>query len=135
MRGTVHSLLLLLVVLSASITLHAQTDTGYAEKRLIHELTTQPKFPGNVNEYLARKIRYPGAARENSVVGKVYVRFLIDEYGNVTDATLPYTRRLGAGLEDEALRVVKTMPAWQPATYKGKSVRVVYTLPVHFRLE
>ena len=133
--GVIYGPLLILMLLSASITLHAQTDTIHAEKRLIDELTSQPKFPGNVNEYLARKIRYPAVARENSVAGKVYVRFLIDENGNVTDAYLPYTRRLGAGLEDEALRVVKTMPAWQPATYKGKAVRVVYTLPVHFRLE
>lgn len=133
--GVIYGPLLLLLLLSASITLHAQTDIVHAEKRLIDELTTQPKFPGNVNEYLERKIRYPDGARENGVVGKVYVRFLIDENGNVTEASLPYTDRLGAGLEEEALRVVKTMPAWQPATYKGKAVRVVYTLSVKFELE
>lgn len=133
--GVIYGPLLLLLLLSASIKLHAQTDTVYTQKRLIDELTTQPKFPGDIHEYLAKNIRYPHIAKENGVVGKVYVRFLIDENGNVTDAYLPYTRRLGAGLEDEALRVVKTMPAWQPATYKDKAVRVVYTLPVHFRLE
>jgi protein TonB len=133
--GVIYGPLLLLLLLSATITLHAQTDTVHTEKRLIDELPTQPEFPGDIHEYLAKNIRYPHIAKENSVVGKVYVRFLIDENGNVTDAYLPYTRRLGAGLEDEALRVVKTMPAWQPATYNGKAVRVVYTLPVHFRLE
>lgn len=136
MKGRIkYSLLVVLVLVSTLGTLHAQTDTIPTEKRLIDELTTQPKFVGDLNEYLAKNIRYPAPARENAITGRVIVRFLIDENGRVSDASLVGKRRWGGGLEQEALRIVKAMPAWQPATYKGKAVRVVYTLPIRFRLE
>lgn len=127
---------LLLMLLSTSVAMYAQTDTVHNEKRLIDELTSPPLFNGNVYKFLSRNIRYPHLAKDNGITGTVYVRFLIDENGNVTDPALALmSRKLGGGLDEEALRVVKTMPAWQPATYNGKAVRVVYTLPVKFRLE
>lgn len=135
-RERINSLLLLLVLFSAPVVLHAQSDTVNREKRLIHELTTQPELAGGVYSYLGKKIRYPPQARENGIEGRVFVRFLIDENGKITNVHLPSnTRRLGAGLEEEAVRVVKAMPAWRPGTYKEKAVRVVYTLPVYFKLE
>lgn len=135
MKGRIIYGLLILLVFSTSEILHAQTDTVRAKKRLIDELTTKPQFVGDMYHYLAKNIRYPVAAKENGITGKVWVRFLIDENGKVTDASLIRKRRLGGGLEEEALRLVNNMPAWRPATYKGKAVRVIYTLPVTFRLE
>ncbi len=134
-RNALHIILLLALHILAHPPLHAQQDTTHTIKRLIDELTTHPKFKGDVYEYIAKHIRYPYPAKENGVEGTIWVRFIIDENGNVSDAALVSKRRLGAGLEEEAIRVVKTMPAWQPGTYKDKPVRVVYTLPVHFKLE
>lgn len=132
----IYTLLTLLIVFSAPEILHAQPDTANREIRLIHELTTQPELAGGIHRYLEKNTRYPPAARENEITGRIFVRFLIDENGTVSHVSLlPGARRLGAGLEEEAVRVVKTMPAWQPGTYKGKAVRVVYTLPVYFNLE
>lgn len=109
-------------------------DTAQA-KRLTDELTTQAEFKGDVYRYLGRSIKYPPAAKENAINGRVWVRFLIDENGSVNTPFIVGKRRLGGGLEEEALRVVKAMPNWKPATYNGKPVRVVYTLPVAFKLQ
>jgi len=134
-KGGLHILWLLVLCISACTPAYAQQDTTLPVKRLIDELTTHPKFNGKVYEYIAKSIRYPPAARENGISGKVGVRFLIDENGHVSDPELVSKRRLGAGLDQEAIRVVKSMPAWQPGTYKGKPVRVVYTLSIQFTLE
>lgn len=90
----------------------------------------------NVNEYIGRNLRYPKAALENGIQGRVYVQFIIDEKGKVLSPRYAGNRKLGGGLEEEAVRVVSSMPdsAWLPAIYKGKKIRLVYTLPVLFQL-
>ncbi|MCB0698007.1 MAG: energy transducer TonB [Chitinophagaceae bacterium] len=135
-RRTIHIVSLLLLLFAAGNTLHAQTDTTGTEKRLIDELTTRPEFKGDVNKYIVMHHKYPPVAQEANITGTVYVRFMVDEHGAVQEPFVARnTRRLGAGLEEEAIRLVKSMPAWQPGTYKGKPVRVIYTLPVVFKLE
>lgn len=96
---------------------------------------TPPVFNGCVETYLGHNLRYPDAARENDIEGSVTVQFVIDEKGTVQKAKLAGRRRVGAGCEEEALRVVRSMPAWKPAMYGKRPVKYVYTLPVTFRLE
>lgn len=91
------------------------------------------QFPGDVEMYLKIKTRYPDLARENDIVGTVMVRFLILENGRISNITI--LRDIGGGCGTEAKRVVQNMPPWAPATYKGKPVKSVHTIPIVFRLE
>jgi len=86
-----------------------------------------------LKQYLKTNAHYPDAARENNIQGKVRVQFLVDEKGNISHARV--IRGIGGGCDEEALRTISLMPAWQPATYKGKPVRAVEIMPVIFRLE
>lgn len=94
-----------------------------------------PEFPGGetgLNKYLAENIVYPIAAIENGYQGAVYISFVIKSDGSVTDIIL--LRGQGGGLNEEALRVVGLMPKWKPGLRKGKPVRVLFNMPIYFKL-
>lgn len=94
-----------------------------------------PQFPGGMPAlagYLRQHIRYPEEAREMKVSGKVFLGFVVEKDGGISDVVL--LRRIGHGCDEEALRVVKAMPAWKPGQQGGKPVRVRYTLPINFKL-
>jgi protein TonB len=95
-----------------------------------------PVFPGGEQEmmnFLKKNMKYPSLARENEIQGKVYVTFLIDAEGKVKDAKI--VRGLGGGLDEEALRVVRSMPTWKPGSQNGRQVRVQFTIPINFNLK
>jgi len=95
-----------------------------------------PEFPGGmdkVTEYLSNHIRYPEQAREAGVEGRVTVRFVVNEDGDISDAQV--LRGIGGGCDEEALRVIKGMPKWKPGKQNGRAVKVYFTLPISFRLE
>lgn len=95
-----------------------------------------PQFPGGQNalmQFLAQNIRYPLKAKNEGIQGKVYLQFVIDKEGNVTNVIVQ--RDIGGGCGDEARRVVQAMPKWKPGKQDGTPVRVYYTLPVNFRLQ
>jgi protein TonB len=95
-----------------------------------------PSFPGGeaeLNKYLAENIIYPQQAFENGIQGTVYVSFIVDLKGNLTDVKL--LRGIGSGCDQEALRVVQMMPQWHPGQQKGKIVPVLYKMPVYFKLQ
>jgi periplasmic protein TonB len=94
-----------------------------------------PEFNGDVNSYLGKNIRYPDAARENGIEGRVMIQFVVGEDGSISEAKVVGNKRVGGGLEDEALRVVKGMPKWRPGKQNGRAVKVYFTLPVMFKLE
>lgn len=92
-------------------------------------------FPGGQNElikYLALNIKYPKQARVRGVEGFVYVSFVVEKDGSLTDIKL--LRDIGLGCGQEALRVVKEMPKWKPAKLKGEIVRMQFNLPIKFTL-
>ncbi len=94
-----------------------------------------PSFPGGEEElmkFLAENLEYPQDAREKGIQGKVYVTFIVEADGSVSNVKV--LRDIGGGCGDEAARVVKTMPKWEPGKQKGKAVRVQYNLPVKFVL-
>lgn len=96
---------------------------------------TMPAFPGGdegLLKFLKEHIRYPAAARANSTEGKVVVSFIVDRSGKLTNIKI--LRGIGNGCEEEALRVLGTMPNWTPGKVKGKEVRVQMNLPVKFTL-
>lgn len=94
-----------------------------------------PKAPYDINKYLGEHIRYPVAARENNISGKVNIQFVVNEDGSITDVKVVGNRRVGGGLEEEAMRVVSAMPGWKPGRQNGIPVKVYFTLPVSFVLE
>jgi protein TonB len=93
----------------------------------------QPVFPGDVRAYLADKLNYPDQAREAGIEGRVVVRFVVDEEGRISQASVQ--RGIGGGCDEEALRVVRGMPKWTPAKVNGKPVKSYFSLPIKFTLE
>ena len=95
-----------------------------------------PSFPGGeimMYDFLARNVRYPQRAREDGYSGTVYVKFVIEPDGTLTN--IEVAKGVGGGCSEEAVRVVKMMPNWIPGEAFGKKVRVTYTLPINFRLQ
>lgn len=95
-----------------------------------------PEFPGGelaLRTYLAQSIKYPVIAQENGVQGKVYVTFVVDKDGSISDATV--ARGVDPSLDQEALRVVNSLPKWKPGKQRGQPVRVSYTVPINFVLQ
>jgi protein TonB len=79
---------------------------------------------------VGKAIRYPQQALQRRVSGKVYVSFILSAQGKVQDAHV--VSGPGSGLNEEALRLIWTMPAWEPARVNGQPVRVACTLPIAF---
>lgn len=93
-----------------------------------------PQFSGgSILEYIAGHVRYPKEAMEKNIQGAVYVRFVVTKTGKVTDAEV--LRGVSPELDAEALRVVNSMPDWIPARQQGKAVNVLFTTPIHFKLD
>ena len=94
------------------------------------------EYPGGVeamSSYIAKSVVYPEKAKADGVQGKVYVQFVVEPDGSVGDVTV--LRGVGGECDDEALRVVKSMPKWQPATFKGNPVRSKYVMPIYYTLK
>lgn len=95
-----------------------------------------PQFPGGEKAliaYLSKTVKYPAICIDNGIQGRVFVRFVIDKNGNVCDVEVP--RHLDPNLDKEAMRVVQSMPQWEPGENNGRRVKVAYTLPVNFQLK
>ncbi|MBQ8115041.1 MAG: energy transducer TonB [Prevotella sp.] len=95
-----------------------------------------PSFPGGYQalfDYLDKNIKYPAKAVKNKIQGRVIVQFTVDEKGRLSD--IKVVKSVEPSLNAEAVRVVKSMPRWNPGMQNGKAVKVRYTLPVTFRLQ
>lgn len=96
-----------------------------------------PAFPGGqkaLERFFEDNLVYPDAATDNSAEGTVRLTFAVDENGKVYNPVVAGTP-IGSGIEQEAIRVFKKMPAWTPGRIKGKNVKTRYTLPVRFQLD
>lgn len=96
----------------------------------------QPEFPGGMaamNQFLGKNIRYPAAAQRANVSGRVFVSFVVNTNGSIQDVQV--LKGLGFGTDEEAKRVVESMPKWRPGKQSGRPVRVKYNLPINFTLE
>ncbi|MES2278289.1 MAG: TonB family protein [Bacteroidota bacterium] len=93
------------------------------------------EFPGGLDKfgaYLGKNIRYPAVARENNVQGKVFLQFVVERDGSLTD--IKVVRGIGSGCDEEAVRVIKASPKWKPGMQNGRAVRQQYTVPISFTL-
>lgn len=95
-----------------------------------------PEFPGGevaLRRWIANNIKYPVIAAENGIQGRVYVQFVVDRDGGISNAKI--ARGVDPSLDQEALRVVNSLPKWKPGMQRGKPVRVSYTVPINFQLQ
>ncbi|HNX43786.1 MAG TPA: energy transducer TonB [Bacteroidales bacterium] len=113
-----------------------ENEASEEESVVFTVVEESPEFPGGadkLNRYLSENLHYPAQARENSISGTVFVRFVVDEKGKITHAEI--LRGIGYGCDEEALRVVKGMPRWKPGQQRGKPVKTIFNLPVKFNLQ
>lgn len=95
-----------------------------------------PEFPGGpakLLEYIQKNLEYPEAARENEIQGRVFVGFIVEEDGSVSNVKI--LRGIGYGCDEEAIRLVNSLPKFKPGKQRGKPIRVHYTLPIVFELK
>ena len=106
------------------------------EQEIFQIVEEMPAFPGGeakLMEYVGKNIKYPQIARETGIQGRVFVGFVVEPDGSVSNVKL--LRGIGGGCDEEAMRVVKSMPKWKPGKQRGKAVRVSYQIPVFFKLQ
>lgn len=110
---------------------YGDEDSGESDIFIVAE--DMPEFPGkDLQGWLKKNVKYPMIAQENNISGKVFVKFVIEKDGSITDVQI--LRSVEASLDKEAVRVVKAMPKWKPGKQRGKPVRVSYTIPINFQL-
>jgi TonB family protein len=91
-----------------------------------------PEFNGDLMAYLSENIVYPSMAEENNIEAKVITQFIVEIDGSISNVEI--IKKMGWGFDEEALRVVKAMPNWKPGKQNGKPVRVLFTLPIVFKI-
>lgn len=105
------------------------------EEEIFVFVEENPSFPGGEEElykYLRENIKYPQLARENNIEGKVFVQFVVEKNGSISNVKI--LKDIGSGCGAEAVRVVKAMPKWKPGKQRGSAVRAQFSLPISFKL-
>ena len=106
------------------------------EEEIFVAVEQQAEFPGGqaaLMKWLSNNIRYPEAAQQNDIQGRVVVKFVVEKDGSIGHAEI--ARGVDKDLDREALRVVNKMPKWQPGKNNGVAVRSYFNLPVTFKLQ
>ena len=106
------------------------------EQEIFQIVEEMPSFPGGESklmEFVAKNIKYPQIARETGIQGRVFVGFVVEPDGSISNVKL--LRGIGGGCDEEAMRVIKSLPKWKPGKQRGKAVRVSYQIPVFFKLQ
>ncbi len=126
--------LILIMVAFCAFTANAQEK----EKKngdVYTEVEEMPEYPGGMEglrNFLVENVTYPEKAKKNKITGKVYVSFVIDKNGAVTNTQI--AKGVDPDLDKEAIRVVRLMEKWTPGKQDGKAVNVQLTLPIQFAL-
>lgn len=143
---------LLLLLSVACINAHAQTDsvetTATPEENkspktavkadapsVFTYVEQMPEYIGGQNEmfrYIKENLKYPEEALEEEREAKVYVKFVVDENGIITNVSS--VRPAGYGFDEEAIKVVEAMPEWKPGKQNGKAVKVHFQIPIYFSI-
>ena len=112
-------------------------DVATSTKDTVYQIAEEmPEFPGGVEalmDFVGKNVKYPEEAKEKEISGRVFVSFVIEKDGSVSNVKV--LRGIGGGCDEEAVRVIKGMPKWKPGIQKGKPVRVSYMMPINFKLD
>ena len=94
-----------------------------------------PEFPGGMAawaKFIQKNLRYPYPAQDAGVQGKVFLSFVVEKDGTITDVKI--VKGIGYGCDDEAMRVIKKSPKWKPGAQNKQTVRVRYNMPINYML-
>ena len=148
-KGSVIKVLLTLPVFALLILLNTQCDnvkpnedkqqTPAAEVETVQDSIyrvsdAMPEYPGGPNEmmrYIQENIKYPQSAIDNKIEGRVFVTFVVEKDGSISNAAV--MRGIDKECDAEALRVVSSMPKWNPGQHKGEVVRTQFTIPIIYK--
>lgn len=112
----------------------AQPEPKPAEDKIFDVVEQAPTFKeGDVRAWLSKNMQYPAVAAENGISGRVVVGFVVERDGSISHVQV--LRGVDPSLDKEAVRVVKSMPKWNPGMQNGSPVRVKYNVPVQFKLQ
>lgn len=118
------------------ITFRLKSPVEEKKEETLTVVDVMPQYPGGDHEllkFIAQSIKYPTDAQEAGVQGRVICSFVVDKKGNIVEPKI--IRGIDPSLDAEALRVIGMMPRWTPGRQDGKAVRVLYTVPITFRLQ
>ena len=111
------------------------TEIPFRDEEVFVGVESQPYYPGGEDamyRFLNTNIRYPSAASRANIQGRVTLQFIVEKDGTVSSPKV--LKGIGFGADEEAVRVVSSMPQWTPGMQNGRSVRVYYTIPIMFTL-
>ena len=119
-----------------------KSDTSYVEAKeetetdkVYQAVEKMPEFPGGKQrllDWVMKSIQYPAEAQEMGIQGRVIVQFVVNKSGKAVEPVI--VQSLHHLLDDEAIRLIESMPRWKPGEEKGEPVRVKFTMPINFRL-
>lgn len=123
-------------VYSKGVVISGQDPEQLSDTKIFTAVKTEPRFKGGIesfNDFLLGNIHYPDNAKKNNIQGKVFVTFVVEKNGTLSN--LRIATGIDKDLDAEALRVLKLSPPWIPGSQNGKPLRVQYTVPINFALE
>ncbi len=119
-----------------SITGFAQKPEKLDDPTVFTIVEKQPEFPGGMSaltNYMKANVNYPPEAQKAGIKGRVFVSFIVETDGSRTAITI--LKGLGYGCDEEAIRVIRSMPRWEPGGQSGQPLRVKYNVPVLFGID
>ena len=122
--------LLMFFMAFVSVNAYSQSDDSDEIYNIVEEM---PEFPGGSSkmmEYIQDNRQYPAEAKELNVHGRVIVKFVIERDGSISNVKV--LRGLGSGCDEEAIRLITSMPKWKPGKQRGKEVRTYFTYSITF---
>jgi TonB family protein len=125
-----------ILFLSISVFSQVETEAENSDSTTFKMLDSEPQFPGGDEaklKYISENISYPTKAKEEGIQGTVYVTFIVEKDGSITNAKI--LRGIGGGCDEEVIRLIEEMPNWIPAKQNDKNVRVQFNMPVKFVLD
>ena len=113
----------------------SEPGTTPAPPQPIPAVDVKPEYPGGatkMREFIGRNLKYPKAAQEANVQGTVFSEFWVNKDGKID--RIKIIRSIGHGTDEEVIRILKKMPKWKPAQFRGKATATTFTLPFSFKL-
>lgn len=132
---TIKLMIPVLLLMVVSFTINAQNNEN-KNKVYFEEVDEMPEYPGGKKamfKFISENVQYPENAKKEGVTGKVFISFVVDKDGNVTDVQI--ARGVDSDLNKEAVRVVKKLEKWKPGKKDGELVKVGFTMPIQFVLD
>ncbi len=113
-----------------------KAPSEYENNEILEFVDQMPEFPGGEEglfDYIQKNLKYPKQAVDSNTTGRVTINFVVNDDGSITDVKL--ARGIGNGCDEEAIKIIKGLPRWNPGKQNGKKVRVAYSLPITFQLD